>query len=116
MAEHIGERIQKFRLKQKMSLSELAEKADVAKSYLSNVERNIQGNPSIHFIEKVACALNVTIPMLLFEDQPAEHLLDPEWSLLLQEAIDSGISKQEFKEFLAFQKWKQGQGRNAERK
>lgn len=116
MADHIGERIQKFRLEQEMSLSELAGKADVAKSYLSNVERNIQSNPSIQFIEKVACALNVTIPMLLYEGQPAEHLLDPEWSLLVQEAMDSGISKQEFKSFLEFQKWKQRQGNDVESK
>ncbi|MFD3260350.1 helix-turn-helix domain-containing protein [Paenibacillus lentus] len=106
MPDHIGERIQKFRLDQDLSLSELASKADVAKSYLSNVERNIQSNPSIQFIEKIADALNVTIPMLLYGDRPAEHLLDPEWSLLVQEAMNSGISKQEFKSFLEFQKWK----------
>lgn len=64
MADHIGERIQKYRQEQELSLSELANKADVAKSYLSNVERNIQSNPSIQFIEKIADALNVTIPML----------------------------------------------------
>ncbi|MNJ53083.1 HTH-type transcriptional regulator SinR [compost metagenome] len=109
MADNIGERIQKFRLDKEMSLSELAGKADVAKSYLSNVERSIQSNPSIQFIEKIADALNVSIPMLLYEDQPAEHLLDPEWSLLVQEAMDSGISKKEFKNFLEFQKWKLSQ-------
>lgn len=107
MADHIGERIQKFRLEQELSLSELASKAEVAKSYLSNVERNIQSNPSIQFIEKVACALNVTIPMLLYGERPADQHLDPEWSLLVEEAMNSGISKQEFKSFLEFQKWKQ---------
>ncbi|AZK46276.1 helix-turn-helix domain-containing protein [Paenibacillus lentus] len=106
MADRIGERIQNFRLEQGLSLSELANRADVAKSYLSNVERNIQSNPSIQFIEKIADALNVTIPMLLYGDSSPEHLLDPEWSLLVQEAMKSGISKQEFKNFLDFQKWK----------
>lgn len=109
MAEQIGERIQKLRQDRGYSLSELAEKADVAKSYLSNVERNIQSNPSISFIEKIADALNVSINLLLYGDRPAPELLDPEWSELVQEAMTSGVSKKEFKEFLEYQKWKRSQ-------
>lgn len=109
MAERIGERIQKIRQDRGYSLSELADKADVAKSYLSNVERNIQSNPSISFIEKIADALNVSINLLLYGDRPAEDLLDPEWSKLVQEAMASGVSKKEFKDFLEYQKWKMGQ-------
>jgi XRE family transcriptional regulator of biofilm formation len=109
MAEQIGERIQKLRQDRGYSLSELAEKADVAKSYLSNVERNIQSNPSISFIEKIADALNVSINLLLYGDRPAPELLDPEWSELVQEAMTSGVSKKEFKDFLEYQKWKRSQ-------
>ncbi|MCM3700599.1 helix-turn-helix domain-containing protein [Paenibacillus macerans] len=109
MAERIGERIQKIRQDRGYSLSELADKADVAKSYLSNVERNIQSNPSISFIEKIADALNVSINLLLYGDRPAEDLLDPEWWELVQEAMASGVSKKEFKDFLEYQKWKLGQ-------
>ncbi|GIO43456.1 MULTISPECIES: helix-turn-helix domain-containing protein [Paenibacillus] len=108
MAELIGERIQKIRQELGLSLSELAAKADVAKSYLSNVERNIQINPSISFIEKISHALNVSVGVLLYGDQP-DQLLDPEWSSLLHEAMSSGVSKQEFKEFLEYQKWKRDQ-------
>src|SRR5699024_11234163 len=36
----IGERIKKLRQEKNMSISELAEKANVAKSYLSSIERN----------------------------------------------------------------------------
>ncbi|HEY4431941.1 MAG TPA: helix-turn-helix transcriptional regulator, partial [Paenibacillus sp.] len=36
----MGQRIQHLRLEKGFSLSELADRADVAKSYLSNVERN----------------------------------------------------------------------------
>lgn len=109
MAERIGERIQKIRQDRGYSLSELADKADVAKSYLSNVERNIQSNPSISFIEKIADALNVSINLLLYGDRPAEDLLDPGWWELVQEAMASGVSKKEFKDFLEYQKWKMGQ-------
>ena len=40
MIEDIGNRIQSLRLAKGLSLSELASRAGVAKSYLSNVERN----------------------------------------------------------------------------
>ncbi|MNN88424.1 HTH-type transcriptional regulator SinR [compost metagenome] len=91
-----------------LSLSELADKADVAKSYLSNVERNIQSNPSIQFIEKMADALEVSIHVLLYGEpvEAQEASLDGEWFRLVQEAMASGISKREFKEFLDYQKWR----------
>lgn len=105
---HIGQRIKKIRLKKNISLTELAERADIAKSYLSNVERGIQNNPSIQFIEKIANTLDVTTNTLLYGDEIDDHL-DPEWALLVQEAMESGISKSQFKEFLEFQKWKRSQ-------
>lgn len=108
MPQNMGQRIQQLRLDKGFSLSELADRADVAKSYLSNVERNIQSNPSIQFIQKIADALQVSIHALLYgEPNDAEEShLDSEWFRLVQEAMDSGISKREFKEFLDYQKWK----------
>ncbi|MBD2798676.1 helix-turn-helix transcriptional regulator, partial [Xenorhabdus sp. 18] len=46
----IGERIKRLRLQKGISLTELAEKAGVAKSYISSIERNLQKNPSIQFL------------------------------------------------------------------
>lgn len=108
MPENMGSRIHHLRLEKGFSLSELADKADVAKSYLSNVERNIQSNPSIQFIEKIADALQVSIHALLYGEpvNVQESPLDGEWSRLVQEAMASGISKREFKEFLDYQKWR----------
>ena len=37
----IGDRVKKIRKEKNMSMSELAEKAGVAKSYLSSLERNL---------------------------------------------------------------------------
>ncbi|QWU16586.1 Transcriptional regulator, contains XRE-family HTH domain [Paenibacillus sophorae] len=108
MPDNIGQHIQHLRLEKGLSLSELAGKADVAKSYLSNVERNIQSNPSIQFIEKIAEALDVPVHVLLYGEisDTQEEPLDSEWFKLVQEAMASGVSKREFKEFLDYQKWR----------
>ncbi|QOY37214.1 helix-turn-helix domain-containing protein [Anaerobacillus isosaccharinicus] len=104
----IGQKIKKVRLEKGLSLSELAENAGVAKSYLSSIERNIQKNPSIQFLEKVSTVLNVPVETLLHDDNGGqdERELDAAWLNLVKEAMDSGISKDEFKEFLEFNKWK----------
>lgn len=61
----IGDRVKKLRQEKKMSLSELADQAGVAKSYLSSLERNLQTNPSIQFLEKIAGVLNVPVDHLI---------------------------------------------------
>jgi XRE family transcriptional regulator of biofilm formation len=108
VSQNMGQRIQQLRLDKGLSLSELADRAGVAKSYLSNVERNIQSNPSIQFIEKIADALQVSIHALLYGEptDTEETPLDSEWFRLVQDAMASGISKREFKEFLDYQKWR----------
>ncbi|AIQ62117.1 HTH-type transcriptional regulator SinR [compost metagenome] len=106
MPDNIGQHIQQLRQEKGLSLSELAGRADVAKSYLSNVERNIQSNPSIQFIEKIAEALDVSVHILLYGELAEEEPLDSDWFKLVQEAMASGVSKREFKEFLDYQKWR----------
>ncbi|MEK5523400.1 helix-turn-helix domain-containing protein [Heyndrickxia sp. FSL W8-0423] len=104
----IGQRIKNFRLQKQLSLSELAEKAGVAKSYLSSIERNIQSNPSVQFLEKIAAVLGISVNSLLHEEieKTDENELDSDWELLVREAMNSGVSKDEFREFLEFNKWK----------
>ncbi|MDY7222684.1 helix-turn-helix domain-containing protein [Halalkalibacterium halodurans] len=107
----IGERVKKYRLEKELSLSELAERAGVAKSYLSSIERNIQTNPSIHFLEKISQVLDVSVESLLqsTQDTTSREELDEDWKKLVKEAMESGISKDQFKEYLEFQKWKSQQ-------
>ncbi|MED3550892.1 helix-turn-helix domain-containing protein [Cytobacillus praedii] len=107
----IGERVKLLRKEKKMSLSELAEQAGVAKSYLSSLERNLQTNPSIQFLEKIAAVLNVPVDHLIHE-QPNKEELDSEWMKIVQEAMNSGVSKDQFREFLAFNKWRIDQNQN----
>lgn len=103
----IGKRVQHMRLSKGLSLTQLAERAGVAKSYLSAIERDIQSNPSIRFLEKIAVVLHSSVDELLHEDkEQADSTLDNEWTDIVKEAMKSGVSKEEFLEFLDFYKWK----------
>lgn len=103
----IGEKIKQLRNEKNLSISELADRAGVAKSYLSSIERNIQSNPSIQFMEKISQVLGVSVNELLREDiSNVTEGLDDEWLEIVQEAMNSGISKTEFKEYLEINKWK----------
>ncbi|MGG1635384.1 helix-turn-helix domain-containing protein [Paenibacillus sp. TAF43_2] len=105
----IGERIQMLRKRKGLSLTELSQRAGVAKSYLSSIERGLQQNPSIQFLEKVGAVLNVTVEEFLNSDENNDRKtsnLDTEWADLVREAMASGVSKDQFKEFLEFNKWK----------
>ncbi len=103
----IGQRIKDYRLQKKLSLSELAERAGVAKSYLSSIERNLQSNPSIQFLEKISSVLGVSVKTLLQEeDGSITTELDDEWTKIVQDAMKSGVSKEQFREFLEFNKWR----------
>ncbi|MGP9040570.1 helix-turn-helix domain-containing protein [Cytobacillus kochii] len=101
----IGNRVKALRQEKKISLSELADQAGVAKSYLSSLERNLQTNPSIQFLEKIAAVLNVPVDHLI-HDQINKEELDTDWINIVKEAMESGVSKEEFREFLDFNKWK----------
>ncbi|QKS73211.1 helix-turn-helix domain-containing protein [Paenalkalicoccus suaedae] len=108
----IGERVRKYRQEKGLTMSELADRAGVAKSYLSAIERNIQSNPSISFIEKIAEVLDVDMNQLLNDTastKKSSASLDAEWQELVELAMNSGISKEEFKDFLEFNKWKMKQ-------
>ncbi|WP_243386354.1 helix-turn-helix domain-containing protein [Bacillus kexueae] len=109
----IGERIKKLRTERGLSLSELADKAGVAKSYLSSIERQIQKNPSVQFLEKISSVLDVPVNDLLRQQTSNidDLELDSDWTQLVVEAMNSGVSKEEFKKFLEYNKWKMNQNR-----
>ncbi|WP_338751795.1 helix-turn-helix domain-containing protein [Bacillus sp. FJAT-52991] len=101
----IGKRIRTLRMERGLSLTELANRAGVAKSYISSVEREIQLNPSIQFLSKISSVLNVSVEKLINDNNDSTELVDSEWLALAKEAMESGISKEQFKQFLEFQKW-----------
>jgi XRE family transcriptional regulator of biofilm formation len=104
----IGDRVKILRLGKKISLSELADQAGVAKSYLSSLERNLQRNPSIQFLEKIASVLHVPVDHLI-HDQINKEELDSEWMGIVKDAMISGVSKEQFRDFLEFNKWRVNQ-------
>jgi XRE family transcriptional regulator, master regulator for biofilm formation len=106
----IGKKIYEIRLKKGMTLSELAERAKVSKSYLSNIERNLNQNPSIQVTRKIAKVLDIELKDLInteinVVEQP---LPDKEWIDIAYQLKESGIDKDQLKEYktlIEFIKW-----------
>ncbi|WP_082235938.1 helix-turn-helix domain-containing protein [Halobacillus massiliensis] len=61
----IGERIKTIRKDRGLSINKFAKQAGVSKSYVSNIERGVQENPSLGVLDKMASTLNVSIQDLL---------------------------------------------------
>lgn len=105
----IGKNIYDIRKRRGLTLTELAERAGIAKSYLSNIERNLNQNPSINVIEKIASVLEVDLKELLGSGgDKIEPQMDNEWVEFVKELRDSGVEKdqiQEYKMLLDFIKW-----------
>lgn len=64
LKEHLSSNIKQIRKKQGISQEKLALKAEVDRSYMSEVERNL-ANPSIETLLKLSNALNVSPADLL---------------------------------------------------
>ncbi|KZE64056.1 hypothetical protein AWM68_13190 [Fictibacillus phosphorivorans] len=99
----MGERIRFYRMNKKLSITTLASLAGISKGHLSNIENN-GSNPSIHILNKLAEALEINVEKLI--NNP-EDKLDPEWTELILQAKNEGISKEEVRSFLAYESWKQ---------
>lgn len=61
----LGERIKILRLEAQLSLPALAEKAEISKSVLFQLETSEAPNPSLETLQKIAKALGVTLAALL---------------------------------------------------
>lgn len=94
----IGYRVKSLREERKLSISELSAKSGVAKSYISSLERNLQTNPTILVLEKIAKILGIKVDSLLNEQ--ADKGMDEEWMEIMQDVMGSGISKEEMREFI----------------
>lgn len=106
----IGQNISSIRKQRGYTLSELSERTGISKSYLSNIERNLKQNPSIHVMEKIALVLKVDLKTLLkiAADVETSQQLDQEWMDFITDLKQSGIDKErihEFKILIEFMKW-----------
>jgi len=117
----LGQKIRHLRKDHALSLGELAQRAGCAKSYLSDIERGIRDNPSLQFIEKIAHVLHVPTTYFLEKGETkALHssvglapelvdlvrTLDPSWLQVTRDAADSGLTQAQFREFIAYYRWK----------
>ncbi|WP_307555768.1 helix-turn-helix domain-containing protein [Paenibacillus sp. V4I5] len=110
MITMIGQNISSIRKQRGYTLSELSERTGISKSYLSNIERNLKQNPSIHVMEKIALVLKVDLKMLLkiAADVETSQQLDQEWMDFINDLKQSGIDKErihELKILIEFMKW-----------
>lgn len=110
----IGERIKSLREKKGYSITKLADLAGVSKSYLSYIERNMQNNPSLQVMAKIAAPLDSNIEYLLGEEHLPklnhDEILDEEWRSIIKNAVDEGMSKGDFqtlKDLIRSNMWKE---------
>ncbi|WJH32320.1 helix-turn-helix transcriptional regulator [Paenibacillus aurantius] len=106
----IGKNISDIRKQRGYTLSELSERTGISKSYLSNIERNLKQNPSIHVMEKIASVLKVDLKTLLklAADAESPHKFEKEWMDFIYALKRSGIDKDqihEYKIIIDFMKW-----------
>lgn len=106
----IGKNIYQFRKNRGLTLSELAEKAGISKSYLSNIERNINQNPSIQVMEKIALVLEEDLHTLLKRKTSVEtkQQMEREWIDFVYELKEAGVDKEKLREYkilIDFIKW-----------
>ncbi|SDH74603.1 XRE family transcriptional regulator, master regulator for biofilm formation [Alteribacillus persepolensis] len=94
----IGQRIMHYRYVRDMSLQELANKAEMSLLYLQRVEQNIYPYLSVQYVERVAEVLQIPVENLI--NTPSHDTLESEWMDVVIEAMESGISKESFRQFI----------------
>jgi XRE family transcriptional regulator, master regulator for biofilm formation len=97
----VGEILKFYRDERGMTINELSHLAGISKSYISSIERGLQKNPSIQVLQKLADTLNISLSQLL-----AFKSIDEEWLQLVKTAIEEGLTKQEFLEYIQFIQFK----------
>ncbi|MBY0091577.1 helix-turn-helix transcriptional regulator [Priestia aryabhattai] len=103
----IGPRIREIRSKKKISLSQLAQRSDVTKSYLSQIERNICTNPSIEFVEKIAAGLNIEPEILVGWAEDKAFGSSDSFAHMQEYLFDMDNEQlKELKEYIDFTLWK----------
>jgi XRE family transcriptional regulator, master regulator for biofilm formation len=107
----IGKNIARLRNQRGYSLSELAELTNISKSYLSNIERNLNKNPSLQIMIKIASVLKVDIITLLQTglEEDRNLFMEKEWFDFVLELKESGLEKEQihqYKTVIEFIRWK----------
>ncbi len=85
-----------------MSILELAQKTGISTSHLKKIEEDKYSYPSVQKLEQIANVLNIPVQLLLGPQtsQEKETELDDVWIEVVKEAMESGVSKEQFKAFI----------------
>lgn len=102
----VGVKLKNLRLKRGYSINELSDRSGVSKSYLSYIERGIQKNPSLQVLSKLASTLDTNVEELLDNNHTSIDGIDEDWVSLVEEAIEDGITKEDFAGILEYVKFK----------
>ncbi|MDE5414586.1 helix-turn-helix domain-containing protein [Alkalihalobacterium chitinilyticum] len=94
----IGETVKKYRIRKGLTLSDLAERSGIEKSYLISIEEKIYLNPSLQYFEKISPILGIPVDDLLMEC--SQETFDPIWNDVVNEALQSGLTTEEYINFL----------------
>ena len=100
-----GKRLKELRESRGLSLSELAVKSGVAKSYISNMERDKMTNPSLEILTKIASVLEITPQLLISQEKDVDKGQAELERLAQAEGINQDQLK-EYKELIEFIKWR----------
>jgi transcriptional regulator with XRE-family HTH domain len=88
---HLGKKIRTLRLEKGFTLPELAERANVSKGFLFQIEDDEETNPSLDTLNKIAKALDVTLAELLEKESVQARRVVPvpeDLDAALKEFID----------------------------
>ncbi|MFV8826224.1 helix-turn-helix domain-containing protein [Alkalihalobacterium sp. APHAB7] len=94
----IGETVKKYRIRKGLTLSDIAERSGIEKSYLLSIEEKIYLNPSLQYFEKISPILGIPVDDLLMEC--SQETFDPIWNDVVNEALESGLTTEEYIKFL----------------
>ena len=97
----IGVKLKYLRIQKGYSITQLAKRAQISKSYLSYLEKNPETNPSLHIISKIAAALDTSPNYFIevSEEEEKKEEIRQEWMDLLKEGLDKNMTKEDFQEF-----------------
>lgn len=70
----IGSKIKELRLRHGLTVTELARKVGVSKSYISGIERGVRENVSTDILSNIATTLEVNISELFKTNEPTDEL------------------------------------------
>jgi len=102
----LGVKIKNLRMEKGYSISQLAAKAQVSKSYLSHLENHQHSNPSLHILSKLATTLETPLDYFLGDQQSKLVRVNEEWLHAIEDSVKEGMTMEEFFEFQLYLKYR----------